>query len=40
MDILFFIAVIIWVVKGGLMKSSRSANSSFRAQRKFLVGKF
>ena len=30
MDILFFIAVIIWVVGGGLMKSSRSANSSFR----------
>lgn len=30
MDILFFIAVVIWVVKGGLMKSSRNANSSFR----------
>lgn len=30
MDILFFIAVIIWIVKGGLMKSSRSANSGFR----------
>lgn len=29
MDILFFIAVIIWVFGGGLMKSSRSANSSF-----------
>ena len=30
MDILFFIAGITWVVKGGLMKSSRGANSSFR----------
>lgn len=30
MDILFFIAVIIWIVGGGLGKSSRSANSSFR----------
>lgn len=27
MDILFFIAVIIWVVKGGLMKSSRFERS-------------
>lgn len=30
MDVLFFIAVIIWVVGGGLSKSSRSANSNFR----------
>jgi hypothetical protein len=30
MDILFFIAVIIWVFGGGLGKSSRNANSSFR----------
>ncbi len=29
MDMLFFIAVIIWIIGGGLGKSSRSVNSSF-----------